>query len=111
MGDPILEPGSGSTESGVGLDPVERRRAGFWLGMKLHLLIAAPVFLILVLLHRYVAVAIATFCLWQWLYLGPALFIADRRCRAGILTAGLATMAMGTLTFVIGVTMLCRNFR
>lgn len=93
-------------------DPANRRWSGFWFGMKLHLVIAIPVILILAAVRRDILVAaIATFCLWQWLYLAPAIMIQhlhERPKRAiGVATAGLVTMALGTLLFFLAIAMLC----
>jgi hypothetical protein len=93
-------------------DVANRRWRGFWFGMKLHLMIAIPVILILAVVHRDLLVmAVATFCLWQWLYLVPTIMIEHLHGRPkraiGVATAGLVTMALGTLLFFISVAVLC----
>ena len=91
-------------------DPKNRRWSGFWFGMKLHLIVGIPVLLVAAVL-RELPPAAATFCLWQWLYLAPAIvfeFTHDRPKRArGILAAGLTTMAVVTLLFFIAIFVLC----
>jgi len=98
-------PSSEATE-----DPRNRRWSGFWLGMKLHLIVAIPVLLLAALMHR-LGPAAATFCLWQWFYLVPAIvneFTHDRPKRArGVLAAGLVTMAIATLLFFLTILILC----
>lgn len=93
-------------------DPANRRWSGFWLGMKLHVVIAVPVILILAAVRRdMLVVAVAWFCLWQWLYLGPAIMIQhlhERPKRAiGVVAAGVVTMAVGTLLFFLTIAILC----
>ena len=93
-------------------DGADRRWAGCWFGMKLHLLIAVPLLLILAAVRRdLLAAAIATFCIWQWFYLGPAIMIERLHGRVkrarGVMLSGLTTMALATLLFFLAIAILC----
>lgn len=93
-------------------DRANRRWAGFWFGMKLHLMVGVPLILIVALVDRdLVVAAIATLCLWQWIYLVPVImveYLHGRTKRArGVLTAGMATMGVATLLFFLAIALLC----
>ena len=105
------EIGGVPTPEGMGPEDSKNRRwSGFWFGMKLHLIVGIPVLLVAAAL-RQLAPAAATFCLWQWFYLTPAIvyeFMHDRPKRArGILAAGLTTMALATFLFFLTIFILC----
>jgi len=107
---------SGMTPEGVvGEEEVKRRerRAGLLLGFKLHLIAAAVLLYFAVGARDQLAPAVLSLCLWQWLYLVPAIVVhaADRRNQRaiGIFVAGVATMGALTLIGMILLLLLCAN--
>ena len=87
------------------------RRSGIRLGMKLHL-IQIPLLLAGAVFHNLPGLLMGV-CMTQWFYLVPAIilqFIKKRRSRAaGVLLAGLLTMAVWTFVGLIVLAVLCSN--
>ncbi len=101
-------PADGELETG---GPGRERWSGFILAMKLHL-IAIPVFLAVLIFDRdKILAALLSFCLWQWVYLLPAMIrqYAEGRSERGrgVLIGGIVTMAVASALWFIVLTLLC----
>jgi hypothetical protein len=89
------------------------RRAGVLLGVKLHLIGAAVLVIVSVARPSAFVGTWLSFCLWQWLYLLPAmimLYARKSRTQANaVLTVGLLTMALEALVIIVWVVVFCGN--
>ena len=87
------------------------RWSGFFLAMKLHL-ISIPVLLAVLIFDRdKILPALLSFCLWQWVYLVPAMirqYAVGRPQRGhGVLIGGIVTMAVASALWFILLILLC----